>query len=107
MAESKASKTQMEEARRAVSRGEPIPAGLCYDADRFPEEFYPCSELEQSVAKGEVSVSYDGVTVTDLKTGKVTERDVVPKVVPTSAPGPGGAVAGTANRTVTTEGAHP
>lgn len=106
MADKKATKEQVAEARRAISRGEQFPAGLCYDADRYPDEFYPCSELEERVAKGEVSVSWDGTKVTDLKTGETTDRDVAPKVVPTSAPAGQGSVAGTANRTVTTEGAH-
>lgn len=108
MPDKKATKSEMDSARRALSRGEALPAGLCYDPDRYPEEFYPCSDLEERVARGEVSMSWDGVTVTDLKTGKTEDRDVAPKVVPTSTPGPGGgAVGGTANRTVTTEGAHP
>lgn len=107
MAEKKATKDQLAEGRRALLRGEQIPAGLCYDPDRYPEEFYPCSELEERVARGEVSVSWDGTKVTDLKTGVTEDRDVPPKVVPTSGATGAGTVTGTGNRTVTTEGAHP
>lgn len=92
------------ECRRRLANAERMPPGVCYNPDRYPEEFYMCSDLEQAVAEGKVSVSWDGTKVTDLKTGKVTQQESTvvrrpdEEFLPTTTTG---------SSTKTTEGAHP
>lgn len=57
-----------------LARGEQLPGGVAWNPDRNPE-FYEMSKEDVAVAEGNISVSYDGRTVTDLATGKVTTRE--------------------------------
>jgi hypothetical protein len=100
----KVTKVDLEECRKALATGERWPSGICYNPDRYPEEFYPCTDQDQAVAEGKISVSWDGTKVTDLKTGQVTtqESNVVRRANPNFAP-----VSTTNADTKTTEGAHP
>src|SRR4051812_23343911 len=95
----------IKECRRRLANAERLPPGVCYNPDNYPEEFYMCSEMEQRAAAGEVSMSWDGTKVTDLKTGQTTrhESTVVRRADPAFTPG----TPTTASDTKTTEGAHP
>lgn len=103
-----AKKVNLEQCREIVRDGGRLPPGVCVDFDRYPEEFYACTDLDERVADGEISRSWDGTTVTNLATGKVSraESTVVRRADEEFVESPG-TVTGTANRTVTTEGAHP
>lgn len=57
-----------------VSRGESIEGGWCLDFDH-PEVVYRCSDEEEAVARGDISVSFDRSRVLDIASGEVTERD--------------------------------
>ncbi len=57
-----------------LARGEQPPGGWCIDFDH-PEVAYQCSEEEDAIARGDISVSVDRSKVLDLKSGEVTERD--------------------------------
>lgn len=63
----------VQEALDRIGRGEQ-PSGYCVDFDRDPPVF-PCGDLEEGIAKGDVSVSWDGSKVFDLKTGEMTARE--------------------------------
>lgn len=57
-----------------IARGEQLPGGWCIDFDH-PDTVYHCSDEEQAVAAGDVSVSFDRSKVLDLASGEVTERE--------------------------------
>jgi hypothetical protein len=57
-----------------ISRGESIEGGWCLDFDH-PDVVYRCSDEEEAVAKGEVSMSFNRDKVLDLKTGDMVERE--------------------------------
>jgi hypothetical protein len=61
-----------------LREGRQIEAGYCLDFDRDPV-IYECSEVEEAVARGDTSLSYDGTKALDLKSGQVEVRDVAPK----------------------------
>lgn len=61
--------------RAKLSRGEQLDAGFCYDPGRNPDIF-ECDEEDQRVAAGEVSRSWDGTSLTDLKAGTTETRDM-------------------------------
>ena len=71
----------MREAEDALRNGTGLPDGVCLDFSRNPAIF-ACSELDERVAKGEVSVSYDGTRILDLKTGEVTEGEAIDRSMP-------------------------
>jgi hypothetical protein len=71
----------MEEVRTALRDGSRIPTGVCLDFSRNPYAF-PCSDLDKSVANGEVSVSFDGTQILDLKTGEVKEGEPIDRSMP-------------------------
>jgi hypothetical protein len=60
--------------RERMGRGEQLESGWCYNGDRNPDVFR-CSEEDEAVARGDISVSYDGRTVTDLTKGEAVVRD--------------------------------
>jgi hypothetical protein len=101
------STVDIKECRRRLANAERLPPGICYNADNYPEEFYPCSELEERVAAGEVSVSWDGTKITDLKTGKITTQESTVVRRPDENFLAGAPTTGGPNTTKTTEGAHP
>jgi hypothetical protein len=95
--------------RARLARGDQLEGGWCFDGDRDPAIFR-CGEMEESVARGDVSVSYDGMTVTDLKKGMVSEGEKIERTRPVTlmemreASG-GDLPADTAATTVTTDNA--
>lgn len=60
--------------RARLARGEQLEGGWCFDGDRDPDIFR-CNETERAVAAGELSVSWDGTKVLNLKTGEMTEGE--------------------------------
>ena len=62
--------------RENLAAGRGLSAGVCFNPDRDPD-LYECGDDDETakIAKGEISVSWDGRTVTDLKTGEVTTRE--------------------------------
>jgi hypothetical protein len=71
----------MKEAQEALRDGTRLPTGVCLDFSRNPAIF-ACSELDKRVARGEVSVSYDGTQVLDLKTGEMTAGEPIDRSMP-------------------------
>lgn len=57
-----------------LARGEQLPAGVAWNPDHDPP-FYPVTKEQERIANDEISVSWDGKTVTDRKTGEVTHRE--------------------------------
>lgn len=71
----------MKEAEAALRDGTRLPTGVCLDFARNPAIF-ECSELDNRVARGEVSVSYDGTQILDLKTGEMSDGEPIDRSVP-------------------------
>lgn len=100
------------EAQRAkLAKGEQLDAGFCFDPGRNPDIF-ECHEEDTAVAAGDVSVSWDGRTVTNLKTGEVETREMPdrfrvaqPVTLAEATEASGGAVASAGADTATTDGA--
>jgi len=57
-----------------IARGEQIEGGWCLDFDH-PDVVYKCSDEEEAVARGEISMSFNRDKILDLKTGELTERE--------------------------------
>jgi hypothetical protein len=57
-----------------IARGEQVEGGWCVDFDH-PETVYRCSEEEEAIARGDLSVSVDRSKVLDMRSGEVTERE--------------------------------
>jgi hypothetical protein len=57
-----------------IRNGEQVEGGWCVDFDH-PEVVYRCSEEEERMARGEISVSADRSTVLDLASGELVERE--------------------------------
>ena len=77
MAKKDESKDESDDVQRQmdfIARGEQVEGGWCIDFDRNPP-VYKCSDEEEAVARGDISVSVAGDKVTDLKSGEVTERE--------------------------------
>ena len=96
----------VEEQRRRLRDGEQLQGGWCFDPARDPDIFQ-CGDVEESVARGDVSVSYDGAFTTDLKTGEVARGDVIQRKKVASFANVGAGVPATAADSVTTDNAPP
>jgi hypothetical protein len=99
----------VEEQRARLARGQQIEAGWCFDPGRNPE-FFRCSAEDERVAKGEISRSWNGTAITDLKSGVVETRDMpadfrlaTPVTLQEVAEASGGAVASAGADTATTD----
>jgi hypothetical protein len=57
-----------------ISRGEGLEGGWCLDFDH-QDVVYRCSEEEEAMARGEISISFNRDKVLDLKTGELMERE--------------------------------
>lgn len=97
--------------RARLARGEQIEAGWCFDPGRNPDLFR-CSEEDERVAKGEISRSWDGTSVTDLKEGTTETREMpddfrlaTPITLQEAAEASGGAVASAGADAATTDAA--
>jgi hypothetical protein len=71
----------LEDVRVALRNGTGLPDGVCLDFARDPYAF-PCSDVEERTAQGEVSVSFDGTQILDLKTGEVKEGKPIDRSMP-------------------------
>lgn len=105
----KLSEKVMNEAREALRDGTRLPTGVCVDFQRNPAIF-ECSETDKAVARGEISVSYDGTQILDLATGEMREGKAIDRNVPVtlmemSEAGSGTGVPATNADTVTTDNA--
>lgn len=77
MANKKESRDESDDRQRQmdfISRGEQVEGGWCVDFDH-PEVVYRCSEEEEAIARGDVSVSQDRSKVLDLASGELTLRE--------------------------------
>lgn len=70
----------VQENRDLFAQGLGPKAGWCYDGDRDPE-FFECDELDERVAKGEVSVSFDKTHVLDLSSGELERREAPARAI--------------------------
>jgi hypothetical protein len=97
----------VQEALDKIGRGEQ-PSGYCVDFDRNPPVF-PCGELEEAVAKGDVSLSWNGDKAVNLKSGDITEReaDRGPRGVAGFTPVTAGGAPAAGGDTVTTDNSPP
>lgn len=100
-----------EEQRARLARGEQMEAGWCFDPGRNPD-FFRCKDEDERVAKGEVSRSWDGTSLTDLKAGTTETRDMpedfrlaTPVTLQEVAAASGGGVESAGGDTVTTDNA--
>jgi len=100
----KESSAEVTEQRERLGRGDQLTNGYCFDPDRDPDIF-KCGPLEEGVAKGEISVSWDGSIVQNLVTGEVERREARPMTASTMIAPVNAPTAGGASTTATTDNA--